>query len=274
MFNSNIPQFVYEQIEAIAKQKEFTSYSIIQNTDSKHGQGFVAAIISVTITGAIQQQKHKLNLICKLLSANAARRKMFRFESAFKREVYMFNTVLPYLEKFQRDRGLTETNGFFHFPCCYYASSNDETDEHIIIMEDLRSTGFQVWNSLQDVEFEQVNLLMQTLGRFHAISFAIRDQRPEVFKKFKEMNDILIEVMETSPHMQYLTNAAYDRNIKLFSSGPIHDHLIRSKDTWVSQYYKYLDTNAAEPFAVINHGDCWINNMMFKNVVVRFVTSK
>lgn len=64
-----------------------------------------------------------------------------------------------------------------------------------------------------------------------------------------------------------------DRALAVIDSDPDKDLVQRSKDSlkepgFVEMQHLVKPDNA-EPYAVVTHGDCWNNNMMFKNEVIK-----
>lgn len=269
MANTNLPEYLVEELNKIAKDNGFVDYEIEQDAGSKHGDGFMATMVNIKVAGkrtvdGVTKANDELNLICKLLPTNAARRELFNSERVFEREVTMYNTVLPLFVRFQEEKGLTAENGFFDFPKSYFAVSDTKTDRHVIIMDDLRTQGFLLWDKLQPIEYENVRLLMTALGRYHALSFAIRDQRPEVFATFQDMSDVMLEMIESAPAMDGIFKAGMEQSMSFFKEKTeVHNFLDHALHTWKETFRKCLGDNVAEPFAVVGHGDCWNNNMMF-----------
>lgn len=52
-----------------------------------------------------------------------------------------------------------------------------------ICLEDLRPKGFVMRDRMKQMDFPHASLAFKALGRLHALSFALRDQRPEIFQK-------------------------------------------------------------------------------------------
>lgn len=271
MASNNLPEYLLEELHKIAKDNGFVDFEIEQDAGSKHGDGFMATMVNIKVSGkrnldGVTKADDVLNLICKLLPTNVARREMFNSENVFKREVTMYNTILPIFARFQEEKGLTAENGFFDYPKCYYAISDAKTDRHVIIMDDLRPLGFLLWDKLQPIAYENVRLLMTALGRYHALSFAIRDQRPEVFATFYDLSDVLLEMIESGPNMETIFNAGMEQSMSFFEEKSEEYKFLESmKLSWQKTFGYCLQEKVAEPFAVVGHGDCWNNNMMFLN---------
>jgi hypothetical protein len=131
-------------------------------------------------------------------------------------------------------------------------------------MEDLRDTGHRMWDKYQPINYEHSKVFLAALGRYHALSFAMKAKRPEQFEKFKELDD-------------FITGRGIDGNFIGFLEGSVlkaaesleaSDEKRKARVQKLSQ--NLLDTlkqclqpDEAEPFAVVTHGDCWFNNFVY-----------
>jgi hypothetical protein len=55
-------------------------------------------------------------------------------------------------------------------------------ENDFIVLEDLSPTGYVTADRTKGLDFDHCVAVLQTLGRFHALSFAMKDQDPEGFK--------------------------------------------------------------------------------------------
>lgn len=267
---TNLPAYIVAELEKIAINSGFADgFTIEQDVGSKHGDGFMATMVSIKLTGrsaATKSVKFEMNFILKMLPDNKARREMFNSEVVFLREVTLYTDILPKIIKFQQQKGLNGANGFFQFPKCHFACSRADVNEHVIIMDDLRAQGYELWDKLKPIPVENVRLLMQALGRFHGLSFAIRAQQPEVFDEFRHLKS-LMSTMVSSPVMENMMKAVHGQTIAALGdaeSGGEKEFLGRFD--WKENLLDCVQNSVDDgPFSVIFHGDCWNNNMMFRN---------
>lgn len=272
MSTANIlPQFVLKHLEQIAKDEGFMEYEIEQADGSNFGDGFAATLISATFVGTRQindeiRQKERLSLMCKIQSPSAMHQEQFNSSMLFDREIYVYEKLLPTLNDLQREKGLSEENGFFNYPKCYASSSDSVDNEFVIIMNNLKAGGYGLWPKLKPIPFENVKLLMEQLGRYHGLSFVLRDQKPQVFEELKAglQPDILIAMLK-APAFDAMFQASYARLAALPAKPEHTKFLQRLTKEWKSIFTDCVNPERAGPFAVLSHGDCWNNNLMFLN---------
>lgn len=117
----------------------------------------------------------------------------------------------------------------------------------------------------ENVTVDHVNLIMKSLGKFNAISFALRDQQPD---KFKEFTSNIPDTMYSNAKPEMIGFFEMMKS-SVYESVENDANLIERLDkmytkTQIEIFGECIDGAAAEPYAVIAHGDFWTNNMMFK----------
>lgn len=176
---------------------------------------------------------------------------------------------MPYFRQFEQSKGvIVDENGFYEYPKCYRTVA-DEPDE-CVLLEDLSIRSFTMIDRHTDeVSADHVRLVMQCLGKFHAISFALKDQQPAKFAELaSSVNEIFLRNDDDNALSGYFANqskAAIDvvsgendaqmmaKVMKLFEKTPmeIAAHCV--------------DSESAGSAAIITHGDMWQNNTMFRD---------
>lgn len=134
----------------------------------------------------------------------------------------------------------------------------------MLILENLNPKGYSVYNRRLHLKEEHVRLVFTTLGHFHAISFALRDQEPQKFDKYTEGFGNLLRKFSSMCHFDEMISvrlgkingvidaASSDAAKKLSEfAGGLKD--------FFEQTYK-----TADKYSTLLHGDNWINNMLFK----------
>lgn len=262
----SLPPFLLEHIKKIAFDEDLgLDYVIEHEAGSKHGDGFMAAMIAVNLKS--KSNGKELPMICKLMPENKALQDLFSSQRVFDQEVMFYNEILPKFEMLQRQHGLTVENGFYGYPKCYFASS--KKGESVIIMQDLRTDGFALWNKLIPIDVSRVRLFVEQLGRMHGLSFVLRDQHKDEFKQIQAVEDVMLPVCGVDPLLGMFMNS-YDQAIEILDKEEHKDVMRHVKSNWRSLMEESMNGKLAEPFAVLAHGDCWNNNMMYQDNQVRF----
>lgn len=177
--------------------------------------------------------------------------------------------MLSYFCEFQRSKGIVPAkNGFSECVKCF-SSINEEPCESLFL-EDLKQKGLEMVNQripLSCATRDHVPLAMKAIGKYHAISFAIKDQQTV---KFKELSSQLVEQFwppfksELRGHYEKMFNRL-TTILKEMNRSDLLNKLKRATNAGlIETVYKLVSSAAAEPYAVICHGDLTVNNCMFR----------
>lgn len=272
---SDLPQYVIDLLRKIAKSEGFNDeLSIDTKPGCSVGDGFLGIIASVTISGRRRcgsdgtVTDDRLHVVCKLAPTNVARRQGFDSITLFKREAFMYGHILPALANFEREKGLADNERFTAYPKCYEIVADEEKDQFVIVMEDLKVSGHTMWTRSQPIPVNYANAVLEQLARLHAISFAMRDQRPEICAEFKQITDVVCGFIRSSA-MKDVIVKSYARCLAAVED-PKHIEIINDIAANNGMYYDELVTeDYFEPYGVVTHGDCWINNVLIRANGVR-----
>lgn len=265
---SELPEYGKLLINGIARSAKFTEFTVQTLPGSNHGDNIMGVLVSVIISGTQisfngQKIEGKLNLICKLAPESEERRREFQTARNFGREVLMYNKILPLFEQFQREKGLANDEAFLAYPKCYAAIADEKENQFIIIMEDLKQRHFSMWPRHMTTVADHAYLVMEKFAKLHAVSFALKDQRPEIYNELRHIPDFFHYYFE-SKGVSNLFDKCYDRAIDSLKQEE-HRKILQEVKGNIQNYFKeYADTAYFEPFGVIDHGDCWNNNIMYQ----------
>jgi aminoglycoside phosphotransferase (APT) family kinase protein len=212
----------------------------------------------------IKEQDKKLVVLAKIPPSSKQARESMKSMKLFEREVFVYNVLLPEYVKFQKDNRITKSQGFFNFPKIYHASYDEARDDSIIVMEDLRKSGHEMWSKFVPINYEHTKLLMTALGRLHAISFGLRVKKPELFEQFRKLHNHFSENFADNEMDQFLKSSM----MQAMETLDPEDTKSRQKMTKLMENLKaatidVASSEIAEPFSVISHGDCWTNNYLY-----------
>lgn len=263
MSTNILPKNVENALKGIANDFELKKISIQVKSGSQAGDGFSSEMRSVNIKGLQDSNlETELNLLCKLPPENENRRKDFLSHITFEKEICLYTKVLPAFIHFQREKLIQEADQFRAYPKCYKGLGVDGKEDYAIIMEDLRPKGFQMWNKMKPTTLGNIRLVLEQIGKFHAISLAMKDQRPDEFAEFKKFTDILGPFIATS-NMRGMFDTSFER-AKKFLHDDHHKELISKVQANLVEYvFMCVNESVCGDFAVLSHGDLWNNNIMY-----------
>jgi hypothetical protein len=66
-----------------------------------------------------------------------------------------------------------------------FAVTDVEGAEEVLVMEDMREQGYILRDRRFGLDVSHCQLVLEELAKLHALSFAIRDQKPEQFNNLK-----------------------------------------------------------------------------------------
>lgn len=262
---SQLPDNIIERLHSVATGEGFTDFTLVTKPGSKHGDNFLGEIFAITITGKrmvnAKLVDDRLDVVCKIAPQNQFRREHFKAEIVFTREAFIYNKLLPTFLEFQKKKGLKDEDCFMSFPKCYVAIADKETDEYLVIMKDLRADGYEMWSKSRPVTARQCQLLVQELAKLHAISFAMKDQEPEVFDQFKKLHDVSRKLFLKKNTQGFLVKNYAE--VQKYLDNDQHRGILEEFKNNLVPYFEDCLTEDDRSAKTITHGDCWNNNILY-----------
>ncbi|XP_065221620.1 uncharacterized protein LOC135846452 [Planococcus citri] len=163
----------------------------------------------------------------------------------YSREYLVYTRVLEEMYKLDGDR---------MSPRLYYADNKDS-----LLLKDLSLSGYKLEDRTKQLDFDQCTLALKTLAKFHALSIKLKQsskipsemEQLTWMKRLRDPDDMVYALLNNSANQFYIN---MDPHItKQFPS---------MKDTAMTSYRDILHENFS--FCVLNHGDFWNGNIMFK----------
>lgn len=271
-----LPQYVRDLLSKIAIDAGFQDIEnscVDLRAGSNQDDGFYGNLIAVTISGKRNSdcngndtnKKETLHLLCKLMPGTAKSRDEMNMIEIFKREAFFYQKVFPAFDEFQTSKGLNAANGFFGHPKCYACICDEAADQFVIIMEDLRHRQYEMWPKKEPVDLAHVRCVLSEMAKFHAVSFALKAEKPELFAELNMVYDLLRTLMKRQTFLDCF-NGSHRRAIGMIERH-LPQHAAKFRGIWQNaeaHLEAVLDGTQFEPFAVLVHADCWNNNILFQ----------
>ncbi|KAF2904038.1 hypothetical protein ILUMI_02135 [Ignelater luminosus] len=256
---------VQTHVEKLINELGITNYTINVVPGSVIGDNYLGVIAKVTVTGKDKNGENKVtNFIVKSAPQNEVYRTLTSIRSAFDREIYMYSKVFPEFIKFQEERRILNP---FKSIAKFYKSTMENKNE-AVIMEDMKELGFEMRDRREPLNYNHVLLVMREYGKYHALSYALRDQKPEVFQEILgNTQETFFNTYNQAEIAEKEAKENYERALK--SLDPVKDKIAYDKfkkfqDNMFETVKHVLQSESAGKYAVIGHGDSWVNNMLFK----------
>lgn len=211
-----------------------------------------------------KDQKH--SCVMKSCKSDLPWTKIIGTKTMYQNEIYFYQKVLPTFAQFQEKKSVREP--FNHFPECYYAKIYEGIE--VMILKNMRKEGYLMHNGACPMSEESITKIVQIFGKFHAISFALRDQNPKIFRTFaRDLTDVTRLLADEDDEMEedrfFVDLYKIAKEKKLLE---ISNKLFKLPNM--------IDTvDSTDSFAVIVHGDAEPGNFLFKYTVSLIIyTSK
>lgn len=248
----NVTENIKECIHKVALAQGFIDYSLTVNYGSNIGDGYVSNMLKISIN----EDKHEtLTVVVKIPLENKARRDVMKMMSLFEREIFVYKVMLPQFEEIQKLNNLSDSMKFNNFPKIHFAELNKDKDDAIIIMDDLRESGYKMWKKSAPIDFDHAKLLLTALGHYHAMSFAIRSKNSEFFQTLQHLNDDFSDVLQT-PQFEVLLKGSVTRIIDFFQPEEVlaRDKIAKLIENLKDICIERVKPKYVEPYAVMLHG--------------------
>lgn len=246
---------------------ELRSYTISQGC--QQGDNYIGEVIRVSVitTQLHSNQIKQCNYIFKCPPSSAVWRKTIESIKFSRNEMNFYQNILPELDTFRIKFGNNKILPM-SIPTFYYGSCDDKESD-VLVLEDLKVYNYSlVADKMKGLDFNHCKLVLQELGCFHALSIAFKILQPDNFNKIKSgIKEVMFsdEYRETFANINLPCNAALNM-IKIRFSDTEHANVIDKTENFIHQFYDKMIklVECESSLSVINHGDCWSNNIMFQ----------
>lgn len=216
--------------------------------------GYIAKLERVQVIVEKQGTKKTLDIIVKNAPTST-------FTDACLNEVNFYSEIIPCFNKFAEEK---KAEKFSNLPMCYGISTSDE---HVmVVLENLIPKGFKI-RDFEPFDTDHLKLLIESFAKYHAFSFALNDQKPDIFRQLGKRNvkleDWKILDMTISCFEEQMDNlvGVYERKNKPEVLNKLKELRKNCRDNT-----KAFLRNEDEKYVVVTHADAWISNFLFKYV--------
>ncbi|KAF5290792.1 hypothetical protein FQR65_LT11524 [Abscondita terminalis] len=232
--------------------------TLIANQVVKPGDNCFGQILEINVVGKkVQNTVDKISIIAKLAPSVQTDEEYFVIRSIYKREIYMYDVVLPELVIFQKNHKIK--NMFAPFAQCYATSGDD--GQEIILLENMNNNGYRSVSRQIPVDYKHASLMIKSCAKLHAISFAFRDQKPDLFEELSAYTKKSTGVPEM--FLPIVVNIATKMLNNIEKTSEVYEalHSFIKDPHYVLELFQ---SESAGEHAVITHGDYQNKNILFR----------
>ncbi|CAD1476380.1 unnamed protein product, partial [Heterotrigona itama] len=199
------------------------------------------------------KESKSVNVVVKVEPLNELLHSIVSQQDLFVTELKVLRDVLPRIKRF-----VSQQLG----PDLLYGCN----DSRILIMENLIERGFAMKDRQKGLSLEHCRLVLQQLARLHAGSVAVFEQDPEIVESLTDGGILSTKCPKTFIRMMEVSLLRIAEELRSWPDEKCActaSKLMKLSGTIGAECTHIYDHDADE-FCVLNHGDCWINNIMFR----------
>ncbi|XP_054732512.1 uncharacterized protein LOC129240618 [Anastrepha obliqua] len=222
------------------------------------GENYVTIILRVHIDIELVDGTPKsLSYILKLPQEVEAYKDMMRKHNIFEIEYRMYHEVVPEFEQLYRQSGIE-----LNFSAkCYHIEAPSEFG--VILLQDMRPLGYKNANRLEGLDLEHTQAVLERLAQWHAAS-AVRVETKGLYPELFNKGMLAAAGGDSFTNFIISIKSHVFESVKAIEGSEAYiDSVTNTLDKMVGEILRTEGYDSSE-FNVLNHGDCWCNNMMFK----------
>uniref|UniRef100_W8BIC5 CHK kinase-like domain-containing protein n=1 Tax=Ceratitis capitata TaxID=7213 RepID=W8BIC5_CERCA len=264
--NLRIPQWINEAYfveilkDDLPNFKKIISFQPIAATAP--GENYCSIMLRVIIEAELKDATTtQLSYILKtMLDKNSSGAAIANNMNMFPKEKQMYSVILPkFVQLYRQAAGVEVRFG----PTSKYA---EETPERItLVMEDLKRENYSNYDRLKGLDMKHMTRVLQKLAEFHAASACYYESAGSYGDLYQ--NTFFTEAnRQLYVHLQKSRDPLLKRAMREWPLNDIEDYINRIP-SGEQMFDEGLRLNFVDPteFNVLNHGDLWTNNIMFKH---------
>ncbi|XP_063225243.1 uncharacterized protein LOC134532601 [Bacillus rossius redtenbacheri] len=196
----------------------------------------------------------KNSFILKIFPKGEMMKKFIEEDGIFRKEITMYKEILPKINRIAASILNGET---------FVAEFFDTGEDHLLVMEDLKIGGYKMANRQVGLDTDHCKIAIKALARFHCISMAMTEDDPSLFDMLPEAKELKERVRD----MNKMCFDLYEELSQVVESWPGFERFgskLREVRLTVAENVERCKDRNNTAIAVLNHGDFWPNNMLFK----------
>uniref|UniRef100_A0A1I8PC14 CHK kinase-like domain-containing protein n=1 Tax=Stomoxys calcitrans TaxID=35570 RepID=A0A1I8PC14_STOCA len=224
------------------------------------GENYASLMLKVEFVISLNDGSLKpLSFMFKVGHDTDSYREMIKSYNAFDIETGMYRDLVPELEQILMEAGVHVRFGAKSYTL--------PTTEPYILMENLKYKGFRNANRLEGLDMRHAESVLKKLAQWHAAS-AVRVVRNGNYPDKYSKSQYRPECYDMVKGMYSNTTSMLLECVGQFSNSDLYyDKVEKIQPQIFDEIFKLMaktDDKDDNAFRVLNHGDTWSNNIMFR----------
>ncbi|ALC45502.1 CG6834, partial [Drosophila busckii] len=265
-----VPKWIDETHFVDILRESLPQFSKIQSFHIKPamcaGENYATLMLRVSIDAELTDKTIKpVSYMMKVPHDTPTMQQMLEVANFFDIENAAYMDLVPRFEQLYKDKGIDVTFG----PRAYKFKESLEKEPKLantVVMRDLGQDGYKNVNRLNCLDFEGTKLVLRRIAQYHAAGAQyqkVHGAYPDRFLHGMFGNDpakvmVFMEGMIKPMQKMFLSN------LKHYKDGEKYHDKMEKYFNQSLQEFITLGTFNPHEFNVMNHGDCWVNNFLFK----------
>lgn len=257
---TTFPDYISKDLFEKSLRNGFKDSSIVINDyeismGSSAGDNYCSDIyrakISYTKSG---ESNNTISLIIKAMPFVESRSPAMNDLEVFDKEVRMYTDTLPKISDI--------LDGEYVCARFFYAVKEPV---QLVVFEDLKVLGFQMADRQAGIDEAHCELVLSKLGRFHAASIVLSEREKH------HMDQFYFGLFKPNGKVADLKKAVFEKGllscIEQVKTWPGYDTIAEKMDILSENFIQKITkhcNNSPATIKVLNHGDLWVNNFLFK----------
>ena len=234
------------------KEKKVNAIHIEVNPAVGKGDNYLSTLYRITAECKNGNENTKYYVILKTLPEGEMVQKILEDLNGFKKEVQMYEVVFPAMYSMMKSIfGKLQPISARCFPC---------REENILVLEDLQHLDYKMANRYNGLDLDHCKVTVRALARFHALSLALHKKDPSIMDVYEET--FYADRKQTESYI----SSKFSALVPEVESWPGYEHYAEKvRKLGQSGFSRLVEIVKPKKNSlnVLNHGDCWVNNMMF-----------
>ncbi|MPC52936.1 hypothetical protein E2C01_046817 [Portunus trituberculatus] len=236
---------------------QLTAWKIVDFT--KKGDNYSCLVTSVVVKYEFDGKSSEVVYVVKINTGKTFGHPDL-LQIAFQKERNFFLDIAPQINSVLKKIGHTE----IQVPKCFHTSL--KKGKEVIFLEDLRARGYKMADRKQGLDKAHITLVLRELARLHAASLLLQNKTPDedLGEKYPYLKIGMAYCIKNYDAMKNLIKESVVLAQNIIKKVGGYERVTAWIDMIIPRLTDIFEELECGDPRVVCHGDCWINNLLFR----------